>query len=158
MNKLINANNEMTFIELVNAIREVDEKFATHAIHAVNISLTLRNWVIGYYIAEFEFHGADRATYGDQLLTELSSELQNLGVSNTGRRQLYNYLSFYRAFPGIVRTVPAQFEKLLPGCQDHNGNVGMVDPQKESFFDTGTVKIKTAFQKKSQGAIQCVLN
>jgi hypothetical protein len=27
--------------------------------------LTLRNWLIGYYIAEYELQGSDRADYGD---------------------------------------------------------------------------------------------
>jgi hypothetical protein len=29
---------------------------------AVNISLTMRNWMIGLYIAEYKLRGADRAT------------------------------------------------------------------------------------------------
>ncbi|MBW2094134.1 MAG: hypothetical protein JRI80_04530 [Deltaproteobacteria bacterium] len=72
---------------------------AAQAGRAVNVSLTVRNWLIGAYIAEFELCGSDRASYGDRLLSELSREL---------RRQLYNYLAFYRAYPQIVRTVPAQ--------------------------------------------------
>ncbi|MBL8489985.1 MAG: DUF1016 family protein [Rhodocyclaceae bacterium] len=80
---------------------------AEQASRAVNVSLTLRNWFIGFYIAEFELQGADRAAYGDKLLTELASALRDQGVSNCGRRQLYDYLSFYRAYPQIVRTASA---------------------------------------------------
>ena len=29
------------------------------------------NWLIGYYIVEFEQHGKDRAEYGTQLLKKL---------------------------------------------------------------------------------------
>lgn len=42
-------------------------------------------------------------------------------VSNTGRRQLYNYLTFYRVYPGIVRTVPAQSRHLLPDLRISSG-------------------------------------
>jgi predicted nuclease of restriction endonuclease-like (RecB) superfamily len=102
------------FNALVTAIREMDQHLAAQAGRAVNISLTLRNWFIGLYIVEFELRGADRATYGDNLLSELSKELRSQKVSNTGRRQLYNYLSFYRVYPQFVRTVPAQTRHLIP--------------------------------------------
>ena len=100
--------------DLVAAIKEVHESLASQASRAVNISLTLRNWLIGAYIAEYELHGADRANYGDHLLSELSRELRRYEISNSGRRQLYNYLAFYRTYPQIVRTVPTQFQYLLP--------------------------------------------
>jgi predicted nuclease of restriction endonuclease-like (RecB) superfamily len=102
------------FNALVTAIREVDQHLAAQTGRAVNISLTLRNWFIGLYIVEFELRGADRATYGNNLLSELSKELRSQKVSNTGRRQLYNYLSFYRVYPQFVRTVPAQTRHLIP--------------------------------------------
>jgi hypothetical protein len=95
------------FGALVEAIRQADEAPATQAARAVNISLTLRNWFIGWRIAKFELRGADRARYGDKLLPELASALRARGVSNTGRRQLYGNLAFYRAYPQIVRTPAA---------------------------------------------------
>ncbi|RPH52705.1 MAG: DUF1016 family protein [Desulfobacteraceae bacterium] len=96
------------FNSLVDAIRQVDANMAAQAGRSVNVSLTLRNWFIGAYIAEYELSGSDRASYGDNLLNVLSMELRSYKISNSGRRQLYNYLTFYRAYPQIVRTVPAQ--------------------------------------------------
>lgn len=104
---------QMDFAGLIAAIRHAHTALFTQASKAVNISLTLRNWFIGHYIAEYELQGADRAKYGDRLLKELAAALQNQQVSNTGRRQLYSYLGFYRCYPQIVRTVPAQSAKLL---------------------------------------------
>ncbi|MFO7557006.1 MAG: PDDEXK nuclease domain-containing protein [Desulfobacterales bacterium] len=106
--------HEWNFEKLVGVIRQVHDEMAAQAGRAVNISLTMRNWMIGAYIAEYELSGADRASYGDNLLSELSRELRGHEVSNSGRRQLYNYLAFYRAYPQIVRTVPAQTRYLLP--------------------------------------------
>ena len=40
----------LTFAELVLSIRQAHDLFSAQASKAVNISLTLRNWVIGYYI------------------------------------------------------------------------------------------------------------
>ena len=100
------------FSELVGSIREVHLECAAQATRAVNISLTLRNWLIGAHIHRYELQGADRARYGDQLLVELSEALRAQGVSNSGRRQLYGYLAFYRVYPQIVRTASAQFAML----------------------------------------------
>jgi len=93
---------------------DIETQLTVQARLAVNVSLTVRNWLIGCHIAEFELHGADRARYGKNLLGELARELGNHDVSNCGRRQLYGYLSFYRTYPQIVRAVTAQFRSLLP--------------------------------------------
>lgn len=105
---------KIDFQSLVSTIAEIDRQLFAQAGKAVNVSLTLRNWFIGLQIAEYELHGSDRAKYGENLLNELSQELRKKSISNTGRRQLYNYLSFYRVYPQIVRTLPAQLRNLLP--------------------------------------------
>lgn len=107
-------NKDINFQNLVTAIRQVHEHLSAQAGKAVNISLTLRNWIIGWYIAEFELRGADRAEYGEKLLTELARQLAEVNVSNCNRRQLYRYLQFYRIYPQIVGTLSPQLKPLLP--------------------------------------------
>ena len=102
--------NTLNFSRLVATIHQVDQRMCAQADRAVNTSLTLRNWFIGLHIAEYELRGADRSNYGDNLLAALSEKLRGLKISNTGRRQLYSYLSFYRTYPQIVRALSAQFE------------------------------------------------
>lgn len=80
--------NTFSFADLVLAIQQTDAALLQQATKAVNKGLTLRNWLIGYRIAEYELHGADRANYGDRLLGELAVRLKDQSVSNTGRRQL----------------------------------------------------------------------
>lgn len=104
--------DRMDFRRLVDLIRHAHEDLAAQASRAVNVSLTLRNWLIGCYIAEYELHGADRAHYGDGLLSALAKELT--GIGNCHRRQLYDYLKFYRTYPQIAHTLSAQFQRLLP--------------------------------------------
>jgi hypothetical protein len=94
-------------------------------------SLTLRNWMIGFYISEFELRGADRATYGDNLLSELAKRLSRLNISNCNRRQLYRYMRFYRLYPGIVGTLSPQLKKLLPIETVSLQKVGTLSPQLE---------------------------
>ena len=103
-----------TFEHLVNSIEAVHSEAATQASCAVNLSLTIRNWLIGCYIAEYELRGKDRAAYGGRLLDSLAAELTRLKVSNANRRQLYRYLRFYRAYPEIVGMLSPQFRALLP--------------------------------------------
>ncbi|RPH50126.1 MAG: DUF1016 family protein [Desulfobacteraceae bacterium] len=104
---------ELTFETLVESIRQVHEQLSAQAGRAVNISLTLRNWIIGLYIVEFELRGANRANYGEKLLSELAKQLTKLKISNCNRRQLYRYLRFHRLYPQIVGTLSPQLR--LPG-------------------------------------------
>ena len=62
----------MDFAAVVSAIRRVHEHCADQANRAVNVSLTLRNWAIGWYIREYEQRGADRATYGEGLVEKVA--------------------------------------------------------------------------------------
>lgn len=106
--------NALTFDGLVAAIGQAHALMAQQATKAVNISLTLRNWAIGYYIAEFELRGANRAAYGEGLILELVVALRAKNISNVSRRQLYAYLAFYRAYPQIVQTASAQSTHFFP--------------------------------------------
>lgn len=108
--------HKLDFPALVDAIHRVHQQCAAYAGKAVNVSLTLRNWMIGRHIAEFELNGADRAIYGKQLLRALSAELRKVDVSGCGERQLYGYLSFYRTYPEISRSLTADFRELLPAA------------------------------------------
>ncbi|WP_083762325.1 DUF1016 N-terminal domain-containing protein [Chlorobaculum parvum] len=65
--------HSLDFNQHVSEIRQTHSELAAHACRAVNVSLTLRNWLIGCHIAEYELNGADRATYGDRVLKELQA-------------------------------------------------------------------------------------
>jgi predicted nuclease of restriction endonuclease-like (RecB) superfamily len=121
--------HDWNFEKLVGTIRHVHEELAAQAGKAVNISLTLRNWLFGCYIAEYELNGLDRANYGDRLLTELAKHLTELKISNCNRRQLYRYLRFYRLYPEIVGTLSPQLKKLLPAGLKAIEKVGTAPPQ-----------------------------
>ena len=120
--------DDMDLNRLVAAIRQAHDALSKQASQAVNISLTLRNWLIGCYIAEYELNGADRATYGEKVLSELAARLND--ISNCNRRQLYRYLRFYRLYPQIVGTLPPQFQRLLPASV-LPVKVGTAPPQSE---------------------------
>lgn len=107
-------NAQQTFSALAGAIQQIHGALAAEASRAVNLSLTLRNWLIGCHIAEYELHGQDRAIYGEALLERLASALTEIGIPACGKRQLYRYLRFYLTYPQIVRSLSPQLKKELP--------------------------------------------
>lgn len=102
-----------TFKDLVSNIVNTNNTLSASATKAVNRSLSLRNWLIGFYINVFELNGEDRAVYGENLFADLSKELLSHHISNSGKRQLYQYVKFFKTYPSIVRSVSAQLELLL---------------------------------------------
>ena len=107
--------HEWNFEKLVATIRQVHDEMAAQAGRVVNLSLTLRNWLIGCYIAEYEQNGADRAEYGARLLENLSSHLDEAGMDGVASRSLRQYRQFYLIYPGIWQTSSAKtLEHLIP--------------------------------------------
>ncbi len=104
---------DLTFAELVSSIRQAHDLFSAQASQAVNISLTLRNWTIGYYIERYERVGVDRAKYGERLMDDLSETLMKLGLSRCDRRELYRYRQFYLTYPQIVEAAAPQLAAVL---------------------------------------------
>ena len=102
------------FSALVAAIRQVHEYMAAQAGKAVNISLTLRNWVIGCYIREYEQNGADRAKYGENLFAKLSQRLKKSASVVYHPRELRRCREFYTAYPQIRGTLFPKFDHIVP--------------------------------------------
>ena len=91
----------LNFTALVEAIEQAHEYSATAVSRAINVSLTLCNWIIGAYIHHYELHGADRANYGDRLLTKLGERLGYEKMTRMQKRELRRYRAFYLAYPQI---------------------------------------------------------
>lgn len=102
------------FTALVDSIRQVHAHCAAQANRAVNVSLTLRNWVIGGYLHHYELHGQDRAKYGDRLLARLAERLENDGLQRMDERELRRYRAFYLTYPQIRETLSPEFAFALP--------------------------------------------
>jgi predicted nuclease of restriction endonuclease-like (RecB) superfamily len=112
--KLKKVPSAANFNALVEAVKLVHEQSAAAAGRAVNVSLTLRNWLIGRHICEYEQQGADRAEYGERLLDMLAEALQKEAVSRVDSRELRRYRRFYLAYPQIREAVTPEFQRLLP--------------------------------------------
>lgn len=114
------ATPALSFERLVTAIGQAHAELAAQASRAVNTSLTLRNWLIGLHIEEYERYGVDRQQYGEKLLDRLSESLNQQGVSRCDRRELYRYRQFYLAYPQIVETLSPQLARTFLPETDAN--------------------------------------
>lgn len=92
--------DRLTFDGLVEQIKEIHLSAKATAVGAINRSMTLRNWLIGYYIVEFEQHGEERAAYGDKLLKKLEERIDERGLNNT---LFKNCRKFYFVYPQVGR-------------------------------------------------------
>jgi predicted nuclease of restriction endonuclease-like (RecB) superfamily len=100
----------MNFLELQNKVEEVHQTVANYAVKQVNFALTIRNWLIGFYIVEYEQSGNDRAKYGENLLITLAKELKLRGLKGFSDRSLRQYRQFYITYPQIWQTVSAKLK------------------------------------------------
>ncbi len=104
------------FESLVNTIVQIHHQAQDFATKAVNIGLTLRNWLIGRQIEVYERQGADRSSYGDKLMDTLAKGLSQQGWKRCDRRELYRFRQLYLTYPNIVETLSPQ-SQLRPELQ-----------------------------------------
>ena len=100
-------NDVISFESLLGNVLQVHEITSTYAKGAVNQLLTVRNWMIGYYIVEFEQRGQNKAAYGTHLLEDLAERIDVKGLD----RQLLNTCGlFYLRYPQICETVSRKLQ------------------------------------------------
>jgi len=104
---------QLNFKALVAAIRQTHEHCTSHVNRVVNVTLTIRNWAIGWYLREYEQNGADRASYGDGLIDTLAERLKNEGIKDLAARTLRQCRQFYSVYPSIWQTSSADFPPTL---------------------------------------------
>ena len=159
----------MNFDQLIKTCEQAHNLLQEKAVSAVNHSLTIRNWLFGHYIIEYEQNGEDRAKYGDQLLVVLAKDLKSKGIKGLSKRNLHYFCQFYLMYPAagqlvanmnlpksIVQTVSAQSEIM----QQKGDNIeidpqlmisrlsfshiieimGEKDPQKRAFYEVEAIK------------------
>ena len=92
----------MNFDKLTDTLIFINDSLQAKAKSAVNVALTIRNWLIGYYIVEFEQNGEDRATYGSELLKNLSKNITKREIDGFSVTNLKLFRQFYSNFPEIA--------------------------------------------------------
>jgi predicted nuclease of restriction endonuclease-like (RecB) superfamily len=101
----------MNFEKLVIHIQQVNDFLQQNAVKAVNVNLTFRNWLTGFYIVEFEQNGSDRAEYGVKLLENIA---KNISVKGLTAPELSRCRQFYNTYPQILGAISQEFTNILP--------------------------------------------
>jgi hypothetical protein len=91
------------FNHLISSIESINSQLKSYAANAINQSLTIRNWLIGYYIVEFEQNGNDRAEYGEKLFEKLASNLKH--IKGIDKRSLFRFRQFYIIYPQLSEVI-----------------------------------------------------
>lgn len=99
----------MKLPDLSSAICQTHIALQSSALKAINQNLTLRNWLIGFYIIEFEQRGEDRAQYGTNLLKTLEKQVNTRGLTET----LFKWSrQFYIIYPQIKNILVDQLSTI----------------------------------------------
>lgn len=91
-------DKEFSFDHLSDVVTQLHDSAYSATVKAINRFATVRNYVIGFYIVEYEQHGSDRAKYGDRLLKRLAEKVNKRGINET---LLTNSRKFYLTYPQI---------------------------------------------------------
>jgi predicted nuclease of restriction endonuclease-like (RecB) superfamily len=121
------------FNKLISSIQQLHKQLQQSAVNAVNQTLTIRNWLIGYYIVEFEQNGKDRAEYGDRLIESIAVELKH--IKGIDKRSLFRFRQFYLYYPQIAEAIRGSLPPILPNME----KVGTVTPLLSGSKIVGTV-------------------
>ena len=105
-------SRKFDFENLVELCRRTHEETQRSAARTVDSSLVVRNYLFGWYIVEYEQHGADRAEYGSQLLAKIASRLQRIGIKGSSVTRLKLYRRFYQKQKETGPTLSAQLASL----------------------------------------------
>ena len=87
-----------SFEHLTQLVEQVHNSAYSSSVKAINRFATIRNYIIGFYIVEYEQNGSDRAKYGDKLLVNLAEKVNKRSINKT---LLYNCRKFYLDYPQI---------------------------------------------------------
>lgn len=140
------SNKLHSFNDLTSIIQTTHDAAFSSTVKAINRMQTMRNWLIGYYIVEFEQHGKDRAEYGTQLLKKLEEKVNRKGVT---RNTFQSARNFYRMYPQIIENFQINKSASLP-CNSYidktnkTSNTESTDNQSNGICPTVSCKFQTS--------------
>ncbi len=135
MGQITENNNSLSFERLSQQIIIIDDQTRQSAVKAINQLATLRNWLIGAYIVEYEQNGSDRAKYGQQVLKNLEKSINRKGFTVT-LFQLSRL--FYCYYPYIGEIIAQNYATLSHILQ----NDGIYATVSHKFAKSTTVSHK----------------
>lgn len=99
------SENKINFNTLVSQIEYTNEVLQNNARLVINRHVTVKAWLTGYYIVEYEQNGSDRAKYGEKLIIELAKRLKTNGDNKCSKRSLELYRTFYITYRTLFEPI-----------------------------------------------------
>ena len=131
-----------SFNDLASIIQSTHDAAQSSAVRAINRMQTMRNWLIGYYIVEFEQHGKDRAEYGTQLLKKLEERVNRKGLNVTLFQTSRNFYGFYPQMGGLF--VPNEIYSTLSNKSE--SRIPLMDKSTDAQTNTICATVSHKFQ------------
>lgn len=131
-----------SFSDLASIIQSTHDVAQSSAIRAINRMQTMRNWLIGYYIVEFEQHGKDRAEYGTQLLKKLEEQVNRKGLNVTLFQTSRNFYYLYPQMEGLF--VPNEIYSTLSNKSE--SRIPLMDKSTDAQTNTICATVSHKFQ------------
>lgn len=100
----------MNFENLIHQLQVTHDSLYKEAAKAINTTMTIRNWLYGYCIVEYEQNGEDRAKYGDKLIRSIADKLKHAGQKGMSFTNLNIFRQFYLTYPQIGPSLPLFFK------------------------------------------------
>ena len=129
-----------TFNDLSDSIIQTHQSAQYSAIKAVNQMATLRNWLIGCYIVEYEQKGSDRAKYGDRLLKRLEERVNTKGLNETLFLAARRFYSFY---PQIADIISPSIHPILSDKSSVDNEISATASPESAISATASPKFVT---------------
>lgn len=131
-----------SFDHLSELVLQLHDSAYSATVKAINRFATIRNYVIGFYIVEYEQHGNDRAKYGDRLLKRLAESVNKRGINET---ILKNCRRFYLAYPQIkvylTAISPTASQKSLGKSPTASDKSSQISPTLSDKFITPAAEL-----------------
>ena len=131
-----------SFSDLASIIQSTHDVAQSSAIRAINRMQTMRNWLIGYYIVEFEQHGKDRAEYGTQVLKKLEEQVNRKGLNVTLFQTSRNFYNLYPQMGGLF--VPNEIYSTLSNKSE--SRIPLMDKSTDAQTNTICATVSHKFQ------------
>lgn len=131
-----------SFNDLASIIQTTHDAAQSSAVKAINRMQTMRNWLIGYYIVEFEQHGKDRAEYGTQLLKKLEEQVNRKGLNVTLFQTSRNFYNLYPQLGGLF--VPNEIYSTLSNKSE--SRIPLMDKSTDAQTNTICATVSHKFQ------------
>lgn len=103
----------MNFDLLIESICFTNNALKLRVSNTISQSLTIRNWLVGYYIIEFEQNGLDRAKYGNKLMPKIAASLKEHSLKGFSTTNLRLCGQFYRTYPNLDNAFASNFTKKI---------------------------------------------